>query len=79
MNTCRYCHQFTNKEFCNEKCYEEYLQALKELQCERCTESYKESDSTKPNKFCSKDCEEEQKEKIKVLNEDLSDWDYSMN
>jgi hypothetical protein len=50
------------------------------LQCERCTEFYLESTSSQPTKFCSKDCEEENKERIKLQKEeDVSDWDYSMN
>lgn len=83
MNTCRFCHKFTVREFCDEKCYQEYQQTINELnklQCERCTEFYLESNSSQSTRFCSKDCEEDHKERIKLQkNEDLSDWDYSMN
>lgn len=31
MDTCRFCHQLTIKEFCDENCYKEYQEALKEM------------------------------------------------
>lgn len=31
MNTCCFCHQFTVREFCNEKCYKEYQETIKEM------------------------------------------------